>query len=94
MPYSPKKMIRRHVLISGRVTAVSFRRFVVTRAEQLGLNGWVKNSGENVEAVFEGPRDVVEKMIALSRKGPAGAIVGGVEVKDEPVRNEKGFRRL
>ena len=87
-------MIRKHVLISGNVTGVFFRRFIVEHAGELGLRGWVKNSGDGVECVFEGDNLKVEKMIELCKKCPSGAGVDSVTAKDEPVQNEKEFRRL
>ena len=87
-------MIRRCVLISGGVTGVYFRSFILQHAFALGLKGWVRNLEDKVEAVFEGSQDAVEKMIELCRKGPEGAMVDAVEVKDEAVKNEKEFRRL
>ena len=85
-------MIRKHVLISGNVTGVFFRRFIVEHAGELGLKGWVRNLDGKVEAVFEGSRGDVERMIALCWKGSEGARVDAIKVRDEPVQHEKEFR--
>jgi acylphosphatase len=71
-----------HVWISGLVIGVGFRYFVRVRAKELGLKGWVKNSGEMVEALFEGPEDDIKKMLNLCREGPASANVKDVKVDD------------
>ena len=74
---------RRSVLvrISGRVQGVGFRDWTHRRAADLGLSGWVRNlaSGE-VEALFSGPRDAVDKMLAAVRRGPQLARVDDVTV--------------
>jgi acylphosphatase len=45
-----------------------------------------------VEAVFEGPADAVESLVAWCRRGPRGASVSGVDVDwDEPARAEAHF---
>ena len=87
-------MIRKHVFIKGRVIGIFFRKFVVDNANNLGLKGWVKNSGTGVECVFEGNSEKVEKMLELCKKGPSGAGVDSVDARDEAVQNEKEFRRL
>ena len=67
--------------ISGRVQGVSYRVWTKRRAEALGLSGWVRNlaTGE-VEAVFCGPEEAVEAMLAECRRGPRLARVEAVEV--------------
>ncbi len=77
-----KLKARAHVLVSGRVQGVFFR--VETRHEATKRNvvGWVKNTHDNrVEAIFEGQKEAVEKMIEFCRKGPAGAKVTDVIVQ-------------
>ena len=51
-------------MISGRVQGVWFRANTKDKAEQLGLNGWVRNTTDgNVEAVFEGEQEQIKKML-------------------------------
>ena len=55
---------RVHVFVSGRVQGVAFRDSTRSQAEQLGLSGWVRNTGDGrVEARFEGESDLVNQMI-------------------------------
>jgi acylphosphatase len=62
-------------------------------AREKGLAGSVRNRPDGgVEAVFEGPSDVVEEMVAWCREGPDLARVDEVEVRDEDPRGEIGFR--
>jgi len=80
---------RCHVLISGRVQGVFFRQNTLERAKALGLKGWVKNTEDgNVEAVFEGEREKIEKILEWMRKGPPFARVDGLEVKWEDFKGE------
>ncbi|MFP3907508.1 MAG: acylphosphatase [Acidimicrobiales bacterium] len=85
-------VIRRHVIVSGRVQGVWFRDSCRQRAEELGVAGWISNRPDGrVEAVFEGPSDAVEAMVDWSRHGPPRARVGDVEVADEPPDGLDGF---
>ncbi|MEK6951624.1 MAG: acylphosphatase [Nanoarchaeota archaeon] len=85
-------MIRKHVFIKGKVTGVFFRAFIREKALDLGLNGWVRNLDRNtVEAVFEGVKEKVNKMLEYCKKGPSHAIIEDIEVKDEKVEGEMGF---
>jgi acylphosphatase len=62
------------------------------RAHSLGLAGWVRNMADgSVEAVFEGPRDRVESMVAWCERGPPGAHVVGADIRWEEPRGERGF---
>ncbi|MBI2499429.1 acylphosphatase [Candidatus Woesearchaeota archaeon] len=85
-------MIRKHIFIKGKVTGVFFRAFIRERALDLGLNGWVKNLDENiVEAVFEGEKEKVDKIIELCNMGPSKAIVKNIEIIQEKIWGEKSF---
>jgi len=64
-------MTQAHVFVSGTVQGVGFRYFVRSNARKLGLTGWVRNTeDEGVEAVFQGQKETIEAMIALTRQGP------------------------
>ncbi len=53
------------------------------------MTGWVLNLPDGrVEAVFEGEKENVEKLVAFCKKGPAGANVTAVEVVMEKYRGE------
>jgi acylphosphatase len=73
-----------HVRISGLVQGVAFRAWTERRANALGLSGWVRNLPDgDVEAVFSGPANAVEAMLAAAREGPRSAVVDSVEVLGE-----------
>ena len=86
-------MRRVRVVVSGRVQGVFFRTSCLDRASELGVTGWVRNRpGGDVEAVFEGSDEYVERMIAWCREGPPFAHVDRVEVSDESPSGDEGFR--
>lgn len=86
-------MARAHVKISGRVQGVFFRYETQALAEQIGTKGWIRNTLEGgVEAIFEGEKEKVERMLDFCRSGPPGAKVTNVEVEWESYRGEfSGF---
>jgi len=84
----PEK-IRTHIFVSGRVQGVWFREGTKKEAQKLGVFGWVSNLEDGrVEAIFEGEKDCVEKMIKWAKRGPIWAKVNGAEVIWEEYKNE------
>jgi acylphosphatase len=84
-----------HVTITGRVQGVGYRAWVEREARRRGLSGWVQNlPGGSVEAVFSGPADAVEAMIAACKVGPRSAVVLQVATDTAPVPPAPGFRVL
>lgn len=70
-----------------------FRQETLRRAAERGANGWVRNLDDGrLEAVFEGPRWVVEALVAWCREGPRSAAVASVEVAWGPPAGERRFR--
>lgn len=69
-----KEKVRVHALISGKVQGVFFRGSAKEKAEKLGISGWIKNLRDGrVEAIFEGDKENINKMIEWAKKGPIGA---------------------
>ncbi len=69
------------VLISGRVQGVCFRACTRDQAQILNLSGWVRNlSDGRVEAVFEGPSDVIDQMLEWCKEGAPSSSVSELEV--------------
>jgi acylphosphatase len=84
---------RVHVFVSGEVQGLGFRQAIADKANEQGVTGWVRNLRDGrVEAVLEGPRDEVYRVVGLCRAGPKGAKVAGVQVDREPPKNEKTFK--
>lgn len=81
------------VFISGFVQGVGFRQFLKRLALKFGLTGWVRNLKDNrVEAVFQGNKENIEKIISICKKGPFLSEVKNVEVIWEDInQNFEGF---
>ncbi len=88
--------IRVHTVIIGKVQGVFYRASTENEALRLGLSGWVRNLADgSVEAVFEGSRANVEKMLAWCGQGPPRARVAAVRTREEAATGEfEGFETL
>jgi len=86
--------VRAHIHVSGQVQGVFFRSETQDEAVRCGLTGWVRNLPDGrVEAVFEGEKDGVDRLIEFCRRGPPGARVTRVEVVWENYKGEfRDFR--
>ena len=87
-------LVRVHIWVKGRVQGVGFRAHVEYRARQIsGLTGWVRNVGyDTVEAVAEGERDKVERLIEAMKQGPRSSRVDESKVEWEtPTGEFQGF---
>jgi acylphosphatase len=83
------------VVVSGRVQGVWYRAWTKKRAESLGLDGWVRNlSSGDVEALFAGPDEAVDRMTADCADGPPHARVTAVATFDGEAPEVSGFRVL
>ncbi|MBU1274332.1 MAG: acylphosphatase [Proteobacteria bacterium] len=87
------EQVRAVALIKGKVQGVWFRASTQREAQALGLDGYVRNLPlRRVEAVFQGPRPLVERALAWCRQGPPAAEVREVSVSWlEPDPALKGF---
>lgn len=80
---------RVYLRIYGRVQGVNFRATMRSTALRLGAKGWVRNMPDgSVEAVVEGPRDAVEKVVEWAHHGPRLARVERLVIVWEPYRGE------
>jgi acylphosphatase len=83
------KQARARVFIRGRVQGVNFRYYTQLEASKTAIKGWVRNLMDGrVEAVFEGEREDVERMIDWTKSGPAAARVEHVVVEWEAPTGE------
>ena len=79
-------------MIHGFVQGVGFRFGVERAANAQGVSGWVRNRPDGaVEAVFEGEPEDVEALVEFCRRGPRGADVERVDVRNESVEGLAGF---
>ena len=78
--------------MQGRVQGVFFRETTRRRARAAGVAGWVRNLPDgSVEAVFEGEREAVDRLVSFAQKGPRGAQVGWVDVVSEEPEGLQDF---
>lgn len=81
---------RVRVIISGCVQGVWFRANTKDKADQLGINGWVRNTRDgNVEAVFEGDEKQIKEMLNWCRQGPPTARVENLKVEKQQVSDDE-----
>lgn len=81
------------MVVHGRVQGVFFRDATQRLAERHGVAGSVRNTTDGtVEAVFEGPPDAVNGLVAFCKEGPRGAAVDRVEIYEESPEGLRGFR--
>ena len=86
-------MVRKRVVVEGRVQGVGFRMACARRAEAAGVGGMVRNLPDGrVEAVFEGPPASVDALVVWCERGPSYAHVTSTYVVDEPPLGETVFR--
>lgn len=77
-------MVRRRVIVRGRVQGVFFRDTCRREAAARAVTGWVRNNPDGaVEAVFEGRESAVDELVAWCNQGSPDAEVTAVEVHSE-----------
>jgi len=82
-------MRRVHIIVYGRVQGVFFRHNTKKIADKLNLKGWVRNNPDDtVEIVAEGNDDATDKFLNWCRKGPIGAKVETIEIKEGNFKKE------
>ncbi|MCF8045309.1 MAG: acylphosphatase [Desulfarculaceae bacterium] len=88
------ELINVRIKISGRVQGVFYRAETQKAAGRHNIKGWVRNlPGGDVEAVFEGEREDVEKMVDWCRKGPPASSVTSVKTeKNSTLENFTDFQ--
>lgn len=85
--------VRATATFHGVVQGVYFRAHCQEKAEDLGLEGFVRNlPGGGVEAVFEGERALVQECIEWNRTSQPAARVTSVDVAWSEATGEfRGF---
>lgn len=71
--------------VRGRVQGVGFRYFVLRRAEELGVEGWVRNRTDGtVEALVWADEATMNVFVGAVRQGPRWGLVERLDVTVEP----------
>ncbi|HHW74716.1 MAG TPA: acylphosphatase [Firmicutes bacterium] len=84
-----------HLIISGKVQRVFYRRWLQREAREKGLAGWVRNRFDGtVEAVVKGRAFDLEDLVRLAWSGPPRARVSSIEVNLYREAVGRGFKIL
>lgn len=84
-----------HIRVTGVVQGVGFRPFVWRLAQQLALNGWVRNDAQGVEILAQGTRSGLAELVQRLRlEAPPLAHVDAVQTQDMAVGPCAAFRIL
>jgi len=85
-----KKSLSIHVY--GKVQGVGFRFYTNKKANELGVNGFVKNMRDGSVRIEAEAEDVVmEEFLSWVKHGPEWARVSKVNVQDVPAQDHIGF---
>ena len=86
--------VRLTAFVQGRVQGVGMRWWVRSRALELGLVGWARNTDDRrVEIVAEGDRVAAEQLLRLLREGnPPGKVSHASERWSPAVGGMSGFQ--
>lgn len=81
-----------NITVSGKVQGVFYRQSTVERANQLGLNGFVRNeTNGNVYIEAEGNEDALHKLADWCRKGPPRAEVSDLKISEGELKGFTSF---
>ena len=73
----------KRISISGTVQGVFFRASTKEKADEHGVQGWVRNVEDgSVEIHAQGPDDAMEQFIAWCHEGPPTANVLNVRIEN------------
>lgn len=86
--------IRAHLMISGKVQGVYFRKYTQEISIKNNVSGWVRNlKNGNVECILEGLPSNVEKVIEWCHIGPKNSRVDKIDINYETYTGEfQGFK--
>ena len=92
------ELVRVHLIISGKVQGVYFRKHTLETSIDNHVDGWVKNlDNGNVECVLEGTKSNVYKVVEWCHIGPPQGRVDNVQIiQDDKTYTGKfnGFKIL
>lgn len=82
------------ITVIGQVQGVGFRAFVLQRAVELGIDGWVRNRRNgNVEITVIGEPEQVDRLMELCKQGPAFANVKDITLQGAEDDGTTGFHQ-
>lgn len=82
-------MIRVHLTIIGHVQGVFFRAHAESKANELGVLGWVANEADgSVVVVAEGPKNKITDFVDWCYSGPSTAEIKKIDLEYTPYTGE------
>lgn len=79
-----------HILIGGRVQGVGFRYFVLRKAEELNIQGWVRNTPDGrVEIEASGSEENLATFSDWMKIGPTRAVIRTFSKSE--ITNQRNF---
>lgn len=82
-------MIQAHVIFHGKVQGVFFRKCVFQHANHFLILGFVKNLPDGcVEAIFQGKKSDVKKLIDIIQSNPGRAEIEKVDCEFNKIKKE------
>ncbi|MGI9533628.1 MAG: acylphosphatase [Thermodesulfobacteriota bacterium] len=73
---------RAHLVVNGKVQGVFYRASAKEQADNLELNGWVRNlQGGSVEIIVEGRKENIKSFLDWCHKGPPNAFVSKIDTE-------------
>jgi acylphosphatase len=85
-------MNAKRLVIAGEVQGIGYRDWMVAKARELGVSGWVRNRRDGtVEALIAGEVASVEELARLCRRGPRMAQVSSISEELAEAPAEPGF---
>jgi len=74
-------LVRAEIIVKGLVQGVGFRYFVISKAKELNLFGYVKNQYDgSVLTVVEGNESLIKIMFDYLKIGPSHADVRDIKI--------------
>lgn len=72
-----------HIIVKGRVQGVGYRWFVVQKASEFNITGWVRNlPNQDIEIIAHGTKKDMEPFIDWVKTGPSLSRVLSVSISD------------
>lgn len=87
-------MTTQRVFVSGKVQNIGFRNWMICRARDFGVSGWVRNLEDGrVEALIAGEDEAANALIEACRQGSPYSRVDHVEAHPDQAPAPKGFTK-
>jgi hydrogenase maturation protein HypF len=87
--------VRERLIVRGVVQGVGFRPFVYQLANELSLDGWVRNTGSGVAIEIEGtPQDIKAFRRRLSDDRPPNCVIQSIDSHPIGTEEQRGFAIL